>query len=106
MRFHGRRPLVLIAATTSLACVTSRNRTPGGLPADPTRTAVTGQVGGQRATASTQPNASRKRVDAKEEPATLVAVDRTRCTVTEPRFRDTRVGDNVTCDWRTGDRAP
>jgi hypothetical protein len=105
MRVPGVRPLVLIVVTTSLACARAGN-TPGGLPADPTRAAVTGKVAGQRATASSQPNASRKRVDAKEEPATLVAADRTRCTVTEPRFRDIKVGDNVTCDWRTGDRAP
>jgi hypothetical protein len=103
---NGLPPLIVIVGIGSLACVTSRSSTPGGLPADPTRTAVTGQVPGQRATASTQPNASRKRVDAKEEPATLVAVDRTRCTVTDSRFRDTKVGDSVICDWRTGDRAP
>jgi hypothetical protein len=106
MRLNGFRSLALIVGAVSLACVKSRTTTAGGLPADPTRTAVTGQVPGQRATASSQPNASRKRVDAKEDPATLVAVDRTRCTVTEPRFRDTKVGDSVTCDWRTGDRAP
>jgi hypothetical protein len=105
MRFHEVRPLMLVLATASLACATS-GKSGMGPAADPTRAAVSGNVVGQRASASSTANASRKRVDAKEEPATLVAPDRTRCTVTEQRYRDTKVGDNATCDWRTGDRAP
>ncbi|HMA23673.1 MAG TPA: hypothetical protein VKP00_06755 [Gemmatimonadaceae bacterium] len=46
---------------------------------------------------------SRKRVAGKQEPATLIADDRSRCTVTAERFRDTKVGDNVICDWRAGE---
>jgi len=109
MRFHVLGPLaatVLMMATTSLACTTSRNTRPGANPMDPTRAAIDGKVAGQRAGGSTEANVSRKRVDSKEEPATLVAADRTRCTVTEQRFRDTKVGDNAMCDWRTGSRAP
>ncbi|HEX8946071.1 MAG TPA: hypothetical protein VF785_23250 [Gemmatimonadaceae bacterium] len=105
MRFQVSAPLIVLAAMTSLACTTSRTTPPGSAP-DPSRNPVSGKVPGQRTTASSQPNASRKRVDAKEEPATLVAFDRTRCVVTDQRFRDTKVGDTVTCDWRTGDRAP
>ena len=44
--------------------------------------------------------AARKEVAGKEEPATLIAVDRTRCTVTADRFRDVRTGDVVWCVWR------
>jgi hypothetical protein len=58
---------------------------------------------GQPATATSSPNMSRKRVAAREEPATLIADDRSRCTVTAERFRDTKVGDNVICDWRAGE---
>lgn len=58
---------------------------------------------GQPATATSNPNMSRKRVAGKEEPATLIADDRSRCTVTAERFRDTKVGDNVICDWRAGE---
>lgn len=47
-----------------------------------------------------------KRVTGKEEPATLIAVDRSECTVTADRFRKTSVGDKVLCDWRVGDRRP
>jgi hypothetical protein len=97
--------IVLVVATTSLACARQMNR-PGTNPMDPTRAAIDGRVPGQRASGSTEANVSRKRVDAKEEPATLVAADRTRCTVTDERFRDTKVGDTATCDWRAGTRAP
>jgi hypothetical protein len=61
---------------------------------------------GQPATASSTPNMSLKRVTGKAEPATLVAVDRTTCTVTPQRFRDTKIGDKALCDWRAGDRQP
>jgi hypothetical protein len=107
MRPHGIRSFILAAAAMSLACArTTTGSGPSGPAADP-RTGVPGSVvPGQRASASSKPNASRKRVDAKEEPATLVAFDKTRCTVTEQRFRDTNIGDTATCDWRTGDRAP
>lgn len=107
MRLHRVGTFIVIAATTSLACArTSTGTGPSGPASDP-RAGVPGSVvPGQRASATSKPNASRKRVDAKEEPATLVAFDRTRCTVTEQRFRDTNVGDSVMCDWRTGDRAP
>ena len=107
MRLHDVGAVVLIAATMSIACTSSsRGGVPGGPTTDP-RAGIPGTaVPGQRASASSQPNASRKRVDAKEEPATLVAFDRTRCTVAEQRFRDTNVGDSAMCDWRTGDRAP
>jgi hypothetical protein len=47
-----------------------------------------------------------KRVTGKAEPATLVAADRTTCTVTPQRFRDTKVGNKALCDWRAGDRQP
>ena len=109
MRFQALPSLAVTAlmiVTISVACTTSRNTRPGANPMDPTRAAIDGKVPGQRAGGSTEPNVSRKRVDSKEEPATLVAADRTRCTVTEERFRDTKVGDNATCDWRTGSRAP
>jgi hypothetical protein len=96
----------VLTMTISVGCTTSRNTRPGANPMDPTRAAIDGKVPGQRAGGSTEANVSRKRVDSKEEPATLVAADRTRCTVTEQRFRDTKVGDNATCDWRTGSRAP
>ena len=58
---------------------------------------------GQPATATSNPNMSRKRVAGKQEPATLIADDRSRCTVTAERFRDTKVGDDVICDWRAGE---
>jgi hypothetical protein len=47
---------------------------------------------------------SRKRVAAKEEPATLVAEDGSRCKVTTDRFKKVRERDYVTCLWRRDDR--
>lgn len=49
---------------------------------------------------------SLKRVTGKEEPATLIAADRSQCTVTAERFRNTKIGDKALCDWRVGDRQP
>lgn len=96
------------AALLIVAC-THRNEVPrGGAvrgPNDPTAT-VLPKPAGQPATATSKPNATRKRVAAKEEPATLIAADRSECTVTAERFRNTKVGDAVICDWRTGDRKP
>ena len=60
---------------------------------------------------ATKPEASlgmaRKEVTGKEEPRTLIAVDGTRCTVTESRFRDVAHGDKVWCPWKStaSDRA-
>ena len=43
---------------------------------------------------------SQKVVNAKEEPATLIAADRTRCTVSAQKFKETVVGTQVWCLWR------
>ena len=61
---------------------------------------------GQPATAKSTANMTLKRVAGKEEPATLIAADRSECTVTSERLRKTSVGDNELCDWRAGDRRP
>jgi hypothetical protein len=47
---------------------------------------------------------SEKRVGGKEEPATLIAEDGSRCTVTKRRFRTTQVGQFAVCAWRRDDR--
>ena len=43
---------------------------------------------------------AQKTVSAKEDPATLVASDRTSCTVPEKKFRETTIGSKVWCNWR------
>ena len=92
---------LLVATTLCVACMKQR------IPViDPASAAVSGKVAGQRPRESSEANLSRKRVDSKADPATLIAIDGSRCTVTESRYRDTKVGDNVTCDWRAGSRAP
>lgn len=55
---------------------------------------------------STSTAVSRKVVARKEDPSTLIAQDRTRCAVPATKYRDSAVGDNVWCDWRSDNRAP
>lgn len=50
-----------------------------------------------------QSGLSRKPVSRKEPPTSLIAIDHTRCLVTETKYRDTPVGARVTCFW-TSDR--
>ena len=43
---------------------------------------------------------AKKEVFGKREPVTLIAKDKTECTVPEPTFRETAVGEKVRCEWR------
>ncbi len=43
---------------------------------------------------------AQKVVSAKEEPATLIAADRSSCVVTEKKFRETALGTKAWCNWR------
>jgi hypothetical protein len=61
--------------------------------------------GGDRVLPQGHPAASEERfaqkvVNAKEEPATLIASDRTRCVVTAQKFKETLQGSKVWCAWR------
>jgi hypothetical protein len=102
--------LAIAACSVAAGCVRSQHRGsgfPGGSP-----------ISGQSPLPNQAPNTSgqgmlatdgqlaRKEVAAKEEPATLIAADRSRCTVTSDRFKNTSVGSKEICDWRTGTRAP
>jgi hypothetical protein len=42
-----------------------------------------------------------KLVESKREPAYLIAVDGTECTVSKERFAKAKRGDNALCLWRT-----
>ena len=111
MRVIGLLSCVIVTAVTFSACSRSGRPTgtgPMGLPS-PSELQPAGSlpsIGTQSPTGRAAATASRKKVADKEEPATLIASDRTRCTVTADRFKNTRVGDDAICDWRTGDRAP
>jgi hypothetical protein len=111
MRAIGVPLFALMTVTALAACSQLGRRTgtgPKGVPS-PSELQPAGSlpsVGAQSPTGRTTATATRKRVAEKEEPATLVASDKTRCTVTADRFKDTHVGDDAICDWRTGDRAP
>lgn len=43
--------------------------------------------------------AASKKVSAKEEPNILVAADRSRCSVSEQKYRETSLGESVFCAW-------
>ena len=95
-----RNRLVLVAALLAGCTVLPVRRTPveprpgtAKMPGDERTAAQPGiqQTPGMYAT--------RKRVKAKEEPATLIADDNMRCTVNEKRFKDTTVGDYALCGW-------
>ena len=111
MRVIGLLSCAIVTAVTFSACSRSGRPTgtgPMGLPS-PSELQPAGSlpsIGTQSPTGRAAATASRKKVAEKEEPATLIANDRTRCTVTADRFKNTRVGDDAICDWRTGDRAP
>jgi hypothetical protein len=47
-----------------------------------------------------------KRVVTKTPPSTLVAEDGTVCRVSTDRYKDTKVGRSVSCDWQLGNPAP
>jgi hypothetical protein len=42
----------------------------------------------------------RKAVYGKQDPATLVAKDGSRCAVTEQRYQETAIGELVWCSWK------
>jgi hypothetical protein len=111
MRVVGLPLYALVTVAALSACTQPGRQTgtgPRGLPS-PSEVQAPGSlppVGAQAPTGRSTALASRKHVAEKEEPATLIANDKTRCTVTADRFKDTHVGDDAICDWRTGDRAP
>jgi hypothetical protein len=105
MRYRCLQLFLAVAAVAPIGCAvqplggartTGAALPSGGAGTTPSTPSATG----------VQAGVARKRVNGKEEPATLIALDRTRCTVTEARFRDIKIGDDVTCAWSASDRAP
>lgn len=106
------RAIHLSIATTVLALTAACTTTlrpaplhPEASPAAPLPKPTPGiaqTLPGERATSEGQAHSSRKRVEGKEDPVTLIAVDHSSCVVTAEKFRDTRVGDTVSCDWSAG----
>lgn len=46
------------------------------------------------------PVVAQKKVSSKQEPATLIAFDGSRCVVNAPKFRETAIGESVWCAWK------
>ena len=102
MRYSRLRVFFAVAGLAPIGCAVGTLA--GGRPP---RAGLPSSTGGSAPSATAIPDAvSRKRVNGKEEPSTLVALDRTRCTVTDARFRAIKIGDDVTCTWGASDRAP
>jgi len=103
---------VLILTLGVAGCTTSLRSVPVHPSAAPTAPlpkptpGIAQTLPGERATSAGQAHSSRKKVDGKEDPATLIAVDHSTCTVTADKFKDTRIGDTVSCDWSPVERRP
>lgn len=87
--------LALLLAATS-ACGVVRSTPVTSTPTDRPFPTPAGRPGAS----TVQPaREAKKRVSAKEEPATLVATDRTQCVVDVDDFMRIRVGDEIACLW-------
>jgi hypothetical protein len=94
------RALAAILCLAAAACVTPGGIQQGSLkPASARGDGDIPDTGGSRVR---ELPVARKPVSGKEAPATLFAVDGTRCTVTNKKFEETREGDRVLCAWRKG----
>jgi hypothetical protein len=101
--------ILLLPLLVALGGCRSTRRGAGTSGSDPSAgRGVMESLPGQRqaTTPAAQVTASRKKVNGKEEPATLIAIDKSTCAVTADKFKDTRIGDMVICTWSAGDRAP
>jgi hypothetical protein len=91
------RALLIVVAMVAFGCrnpTLEGGRPPiGGRPGEGGRELPPGMRAGQS-------DLNSKIVKAKEDPNILVADDRTRCTVTEKRYRETTIGESVLCAWK------
>lgn len=70
------------------------------LPKTPKDRQLPGTARSQPAGEVSTPAVTQRTVAAKDEPATLVATDRSKCTVSADKFRETVVGEKVWCLWQ------
>lgn len=88
------RVAILVLAFAAMGCVPFQTlKKPGGGGDREMPTGTASQGSGASAL-------GRKAVYGKEDPATFVAQDGTRCAVTEKRYRETALGEVVWCSWR------
>lgn len=86
---------VALLVTTS-ACGVVRSTPVSTVPTDRPFPTPAGRPGTSSVNTARE---TKKRVAAKDEPATLIAADRTQCTVDMNDFNRIRVGDEVACLW-------
>jgi hypothetical protein len=88
------RAVLLLVAVVALACHKIPSRPPiGGQPGE----------GGRELPPSIRTGESElssRIVKGKEEPNILLADDRSRCRVSEKKYRETAIGEAVLCAWR------
>ena len=94
---------IVVAAALTLASACANKQSGLGFPPRGTTGKVPGVTAAGTGTGLAD-GLSLKQVAGKEEPATLIAEDRSRCTVPASRFRNTEIGSRAICDWRTGER--
>src|SRR5262245_33643719 len=93
---HGVRLVTSLMLVAVSACGVVRSTPVSSTPTDRPFPTPAGRPGAS----TVQPaRETKKRVTAKDEPATLVAADRTQCIVDVDDFKRIRVGDEVACLW-------
>ena len=108
--------MVLLAGSLVLAgCTTAREGPPVGRPLPEPEPVGPGRPGGTGGTGMPLPGTpatnetprrvvGTKRVREKRGISELVATDWSTCEVSEQKFRDTEIGESVTCTWIGGRR--
>ena len=94
------RAVVAFLCLAAVACVIPGGIQQGSL--EPASARGDGDIPGTGGGRARELPVASKPVSGKEAPATLFAVDGTRCTVTKKKFEETREGDRVLCAWRKG----
>jgi hypothetical protein len=89
-------PTAVAVLFTLSACGVVRSTPVSSTPTDRPFPQPAGRPGTSTVQAARE---TKKRVTAKDEPATLVATDRTQCIVDVDEFMRIRVGDEVACVW-------
>lgn len=98
---RSRRFVIFAALLAVSACIgwmpgqRTGNPKPIGIPGGDGR-AVPGQTVQSRVG-----GVSRKVVRGKRAPVTLIADDKTECIVPESKWKETSIGEKVTCEWRS-----
>lgn len=89
------RLALIVVLGVATACMPTRSNTRpdiGAMPGDGGRDMPVG-------TTAPRSELGSKKVNGKEDPNLLLAADRSRCTVSAAKYRETAIGESVLCAW-------